>query len=209
MSTYDKLGTKVLTELPLVPTNFSYNPATALFTWQNNNTDLPASGYTNELQIVQGTEWIKLADVALSATTAPITGYTATTSTKIYKTRVGVRKTAGFVYPSLPHETMLQGSRIFAAGATANIPKQYGLWSNMTLTASGDTSYGGTINDVVVVGDYVYVAGATTNTIRKYNLSDLTYTGVESISLGGTVHCMITDGTYIILVVLVVLHSVL
>ena len=196
MSTYEKLGGKILSELPQVPTNFSYSPYSELLTWQNNNTTLPASGYTNELQIWKTNQWETLTNVALSATTAPITGYTAITHTSQYKVRVGVRKNADFIYPSLTYQSTLQGSRIFAGGITANIPKQYGLWSGMPLTASGDTSYGGNIYALAIYGNYIYAGGESANTIKRYNLSDLSYVDA-SPNYGSTIFALAISGNYI------------
>ena len=279
MSVYEKLGTKTIDELPLVPTEFSYSQITQLLSWQNNNTGLPASGYTNELQILNDitNEWDILADIPVTATTCTITGFTAVTHTSDYKVRVGVRKTAGFIYPSLPYLTPLNGSRIFAAGTTKRYPYQYLITTGLPLVASGSTvpnddvysiavnedylfagnaagrcykynmsdlsyvdytsissygifattisgdyvyigkqegtivkyrmsdmsliatspSYGGGLYCVLVSGNYIYGAGNTTRTIRRYNLSDLTYTSVASPTYGGTINSIAISGNYI------------
>ena len=57
-------------------------------------------------------------------------------------------------------------------------------------------SYGGIINAMVDDDDYVYAAGSTTNTIRKYLKADLTLVA-ESPSYGGQIFALAADDTYI------------
>ena len=47
------------------------------------------------------------------------------------------------------------------------------------------------------MAEYIYAGGYTTNTIRKYNLSDLTYTSIESPSYGGHIWASLIHNEYI------------
>ena len=66
----------------------------------------------------------------------------------------------------------------------------------MPLTASGDTSYGGTINALAISSDYIYAGGKIAQTIKRYNLSDLSYVD-ESPDYGGEIMALTISGDYI------------
>ena len=65
-----------------------------------------------------------------------------------------------------------------------------------SLKSNESPSYGGTITAIVSDNTYIYAAGASTNTIRKYNKSDLSLVA-ESPSYGGTIYALASDDTYI------------
>jgi len=63
-------------------------------------------------------------------------------------------------------------------------------------TLDTSASYGGVIWSIVVDDTHIYVGGQTTQTVRKYLKSDLSYVG-ESASYGGTILSIAIDDTYI------------
>ena len=91
------------------------------------------------------------------------------------------------------------------AGASAQIAYMAGA-DNQTIVAvdmstgeiiAESPSYGGTIQSIVVDGNYIYAGGETTQTIRKYNLNDLTYTNTESPNYEGDIWSIVVDGDYV------------
>jgi len=65
----------------------------------------------------------------------------------------------------------------------------------MTL-ALESPSYGGDIYALAEDADYVYAAGLTTQTVRKYLKATMAFVG-ESPGYGGNIWVMIEDGIYI------------
>jgi hypothetical protein len=57
-------------------------------------------------------------------------------------------------------------------------------------------AYGGAITKIVVDGDYIYVAGATTQKVRRYLKSDLSFVD-ETADYGGTIYALAVDDTHI------------
>jgi hypothetical protein len=66
---------------------------------------------------------------------------------------------------------------------------------NIALTGTVmDTQYGGGVKGICVLGEYVYLGGATTQKIWKVQYSDMTKQA-ESADYGGQINAVITDGT--------------
>jgi len=65
-----------------------------------------------------------------------------------------------------------------------------------TKVATESPSYGGTIMAVAMDDTYLYIGGSTTETVRKYKKSDLSYVG-ETADYGGTVRAIAIDSTHI------------
>lgn len=57
-------------------------------------------------------------------------------------------------------------------------------------------SYGGAVNSVACLGDFVYGAGATTQRVRKYSYSELAYIA-QSADYGGTIQALTKNATHI------------
>ena len=78
------------------------------------------------------------------------------------------------------------------------------IWSGTVLTAAGEEfalagespSYGNTIWAIWGDDTYVYCGGYTTNTIRKYRRSDLSYIG-QTASYGGLIYAIWGDDTHV------------
>ena len=94
----------------------------------------------------------------------------------------------GHIWASLIHNEY-----IYVGGGTTTKIRRYNLSDLSYVDESPD--YVGTIYSLTISGDYIYAGGG--NTIKKYNLSDLTYTSIESPSYGDKVRTLTISGDYI------------
>ena len=84
---------------------------------------------------------------------------------------------------------MIQGNYVYAS--IGNYVYEYAK-SDLSQTQQS-TIYGGTVYGEATDGTYLYVGGATTKTIRKYALTDLTSLVAESSALANTINQMVYD----------------
>jgi hypothetical protein len=72
--------------------------------------------------------------------------------------------------------------------------KQYPYYDPGYLFWDNDSLYGGAIYGIAADDTYVYAGGATTNRIRRYNASDVSYDS-QGNDYGGAIYSVVRDGT--------------
>lgn len=92
------------------------------------------------------------------------------------------------------------GVNIFTNGDYIYLANTYKVYKYLKSDLSLDSStiaYGGTIGGMVTDGTYLYVAGSSTKTIRKYALTDLTTLVAESSATGYNILAIAYDDGYV------------
>ena len=91
------------------------------------------------------------------------------------------------------NDFVISGSTLFVASGTYIYKLDL---NDLRTTASASVNYSGTIKSLAVQGNYIFAGGDTINTVRKYNISDLSYVG-ETPSYGGVIRQIKVNSTHI------------
>jgi hypothetical protein len=90
-------------------------------------------------------------------------------------------------------EFVLDNDFIYVGGSAGDIKKYH----KGNLVFVGNTnSYGGTVRDVQVDNDFIYVGGGTANTVKKWHKGNLAFVD-NSISYGGSIESLDIDNEFV------------